>query len=126
MLAGGVSVPPDAPPGHGLYRDPDEPAQEHLATGRGAGGGQTLLHLLGRAAWSPGAGWDALPAHVVDRLVDKSGVGIIDDAGFPRQGEHSGRGGAPIQRDGGAHRERPGGVFTDWSDIAYTSRIPSR
>ncbi len=60
-----------------------------LAEVQGEANPYGFQHLLGRAAWSPDAGRDALQAYVVDHLADTGGVGIIDETGFLKKGAHS-------------------------------------
>ena len=60
-----------------------------LAEVQGEANPYGFQHLLGRAAWSPDAGRDALQAYVVDHLADTAGVGIIDETGFLKKGVHS-------------------------------------
>jgi len=48
-----------------------------------------VQHLLGRAVWSADRARDKLFAYVAEHLGDPEGVVVVDETGFPKQGEHS-------------------------------------
>ena len=73
----------------GLFSTAPRKNSWQLAEVQGEANPYGFQHLLGRAAWSPEAGRDALLAYVVDHLADRAGVGIIDETGFLKKGTHS-------------------------------------
>ena len=97
--------------GAGLPAGPDQSggAEEWLAA-RGAG---RRSHAGRDAAAVAAADWDAdavrddLRAYVVEHLGDREAVLVVDETGFLKKGHEVGRGAAPVQRHGGAHRELP-------------------
>ena len=78
----------------------------HLAEAAGDQSPYAMQHLLGRASWDVVGVREEARRYVREGLGSAIRARIVDESGFLKKGEKSGR--APVQRNGGTGGELPG------------------
>jgi SRSO17 transposase len=73
----------------GLLSPAERKNSWQLAEISGAANPYGFQHLLGRADWHPDALRDCLRTYITDYLMDNEAVGVIDETGFLKKGQHS-------------------------------------
>ena len=91
----------------GLLLNGDRKSIEPMAARLPEGNVQAMQQFIGQSPWEWNSVWERLARRMTKEL-EPEPAWIIDDTGFPKQGQPFGRRGAPVFGDVGQGRQLPG------------------